>query len=188
MRSVVTRFVSWRGSNKIPRASVSFYRARKRIVFCDRCGASLEVSQNFCPTCGKSVRAVPVIARRSRVSAHLTLLAILWLAMSAFRLFPGLILLAIFRPGNQFLPPEVPPFVHGLVQMIGLMFLGAAALGVVTAWGLLQRQPWARMLAIVFACFSLFDIPFGTALGVYTLWVLLPAESEREYHGAAAAA
>jgi hypothetical protein len=28
---------------------------------------------------------------------------------------------------------------------------------------------------------ALFSVPIGTALGVYTLWVLLPAESEREY-------
>jgi hypothetical protein len=25
------------------------------------------------------------------------------------------------------------------------------------------------------------NIPFGTALGVYTMWVLLPADSEQEY-------
>ena len=30
---------------------------------------------------------------------------------------------------------------------------------------------------------SLFtNIPFGTALGIYTLWVLLPAEAEQEYN------
>jgi hypothetical protein len=28
---------------------------------------------------------------------------------------------------------------------------------------------------------SLFDVPFGTALGIYTLWVLLPARSEEEF-------
>jgi hypothetical protein len=37
------------------------------------------------------------------------------------------------------------------------------------------------MLAIVLACFSLLDMPFGTALGIYTLVVLLPAGSEEEY-------
>jgi hypothetical protein len=26
-----------------------------------------------------------------------------------------------------------------------------------------------------------FNVPFGTALGIYTLWVLLPAESDVEY-------
>jgi hypothetical protein len=37
------------------------------------------------------------------------------------------------------------------------------------------------MLAIIFGAVSLIDIPFGTAIGIYTLWVLLPAESEQEY-------
>jgi hypothetical protein len=37
------------------------------------------------------------------------------------------------------------------------------------------------MLAVIFGGISLIDIPFGTALGIYTLWVLLPAESEAEY-------
>jgi hypothetical protein len=27
----------------------------------------------------------------------------------------------------------------------------------------------------------LFNIPFGTAIGVYTMWVLLPGASQREY-------
>ena len=60
--------------------------------------------------------------------------------------------------------------------------------GIAAGWGLLQRQPWARMLAIVLGCISLFDMPFGTALGIYTLWVLLPAKSEEEYRQIAKAA
>lgn len=47
--------------------------------------------------------------------------------------------------------------------------------------GLLNRAPWARMMAIVLGCICLIDMPFGTALGAYTLWVLLPAQSEQEY-------
>jgi hypothetical protein len=47
---------------------------------------------------------------------------------------------------------------------------------------LLQREPWARTLAVVLGFVSLFfNVPFGTALGIYTLWVLLPAESDIEY-------
>jgi hypothetical protein len=38
------------------------------------------------------------------------------------------------------------------------------------------------LLAIVVGVISLFfNIPFGTALGIYTLWVLLPTHSEAEY-------
>jgi hypothetical protein len=44
------------------------------------------------------------------------------------------------------------------------------------------------MLAIVMGCLNLIHIPFGTALGIYTLWVLLPAQSEREYRNVSQAA
>ena len=34
---------------------------------------------------------------------------------------------------------------------------------------------------IIVAVLSLLKIPFGTALGIYTLWVLAPADSGTEY-------
>ena len=45
----------------------------------------------------------------------------------------------------------------------------------------MERRPWARMLAIVLGVLALFKVPLGTALGVYTLWVLAPATSEAEW-------
>ncbi len=157
-------------------------------MFCDRCGTQLEASQNFCPKCGKTLGTVPLMPVKGRIVGHVRLLGILWLALSALRLLPALVMLTIFRPEMQLLPPDVPRFVPGLLQMIGLLLLAGGTIGIITAWGLLTRQPWARLLALVFGCFSLIDIPFGTALGVYTLWVLLPAKSEEEYRQFARAA
>jgi hypothetical protein len=37
------------------------------------------------------------------------------------------------------------------------------------------------VLGIVVAILSLLKFPIGTALGIYTLWVLAPAESGAEY-------
>jgi len=48
----------------------------------------------------------------------------------------------------------------------------------VTAWGLFRFRPWARIVAIILAVLHLFSFPFGTALGVYTLWVMLTAETQ----------
>ncbi len=119
---------------------------------------------------------------KSRIAGHTRLLGILWIAISAYRLLPGLFLFSVFRHGNAwFLPPEVPFFVHGIVRTVGSLFLAGGVLGIVTGWGLLERQSWARMLAIVLGCFSLLEMPLGTGLGIYTLWVLLPAQSEQEY-------
>jgi len=157
-------------------------------MFCDGCGAQLGPGQNFCPNCGKSMSVVPLMPQKGRIAGHVRLLAIFWLAISAFRLIPGLFLVIVFGNPVQFLPAEVPDFVHGIAQVVGVVFLITAAIGMAIAWGLLTRQPWARMLAIVFGCFSLLDMPFGTALGIYTLWVLLPAKSEEEYREMARAA
>jgi hypothetical protein len=117
--------------------------------------------------------------RQGRIAGHVRLLGILWLAISALRLIPGLFLVAL--GGARLFPSDVPPFVHAVLPAIGMVFLICAGLGIATGCGLLTRQPWARMLGIIFGAFSLIDIPFGTAIGVYTLWVLLPAESEQEY-------
>jgi hypothetical protein len=51
----------------------------------------------------------------------------------------------------------------------------------VVAWGLLERARWARTYTIVVSTIWLLDFPLGTALSVYTLWVLLPETSEAEY-------
>ena len=148
-------------------------------MFCDRCGTRLADSASFCPSCGKSARVIPLMPAQSRIGGHIRLLGIFWLALSAFRLLPGLFLVSMVRHGGiTFLPPEVPFFVHTILRVAGVGLLLGGVVGIIAGWGLLERQPWARMLSIVLGCFNLIDMPFGTALGVYTLWVLLPAKSE----------
>ena len=41
------------------------------------------------------------------------------------------------------------------------------------------------MLTIVLAVISLFNMPFGTALGIYTLWVLISPNANSEYQAMA---
>ena len=155
------------------------------MLFCDRCGTRLSEAQRFCPSCGKTIGAAPMMPPQGRIAGHVRLLGILWLASAAIHLIPGVFLISFFQTGSGLLPPEVPHFVPGLIHIVGLFLTGMAVLGILAGWGLLERQPWARGLAIVLACFSLIKPPFGTALGIYTLWVLLPAQSEQEYRGMA---
>jgi len=50
--------------------------------------------------------------------------------------------------------------------------------GIFAGWGLLERKPWGRVLGIVVAILHLFNIPIGTAFGIYALWVLTEPEAE----------
>lgn len=152
-------------------------------MFCVHCGSALVAGEPFCPRCGKPAGGVPTPAAPapSRLSGNLRLLGFLWIALSVLRLVPGLILLSIFGSIESFLPQDVPAFIYPIMHFVAYLFIGSAGVGFLAGWGLLQRQPWARMLGIVLGLLSLIDIPFGTAIGIYTLWVLVPAASEEEY-------
>jgi hypothetical protein len=148
----------------------------------------LEDGQNFCRTCGKAVGAAPAApvapARPPlrRVAAHLRVLAVLWIARGVLHLIPGLFLVSFSRwrfPAEM--PADVQSFIHPLLGGIGWMFLFGSAASFVAAWGLLERASWARIFTIIVGAISLVDVPFGTALGIYSLWVLLPETSEAEY-------
>jgi hypothetical protein len=149
----------------------------------------VQAGQSFCSACGKQIVG-PVVAmqqRRGRVHEHIHLLGILWLAISALNAIGGVVVYIIantlFFRGNG---TGAPGFLHPLLSVVGILILAKAALGFIAGWGLLQREPWARVLTLVLAFISLFNIPFGTAIGVYTLWVLLPLESGQEYEAIAA--
>ncbi len=152
-------------------------------MYCVSCGRPVLDRDQFCPNCGRPAGVpVPLMPTRSRLAGHLRLLGILWIALSAFRLLPGLALVIIFENGFPFPnATDVPDFVPVLLHIIGSIMLAAGVLGIIIGVGLLHRQSWARMGALLLGGISLIDMPFGTALGIYTLWVLLPAESEQEY-------
>lgn len=154
-------------------------------MFCDQCGVQVPDQARFCPSCGKAFGGAaafaPVAApAQGRVTRHIRVVGILWLILSGFRLASELALIGLGR-GVGFYIPGMPFFVHQILSGVGFAYLIGAVLGLGAGWGLLQRETWARMLAIVLGVLNLFDPPFGTALGIYTLWVLAPADSEREY-------
>jgi hypothetical protein len=52
---------------------------------------------------------------------------------------------------------------------------------VVAGFPLRQRRPWARLVALMLGSVDLILLPYGTALGVYTLWVLLHEEAKAAF-------
>jgi hypothetical protein len=166
-------------------------------MYCDQCGAPLQSGQSRCGRCGKTVLGQMEL-RRSRVREHRRLVGILWMAYSALHVVAGVAVIvvaqvvfgglrgAIHIPDGP--PPEVTVWLRPLLSFIGWLILAKAAAGIIAGWGLLQRQEWARTVALVVGFVALLNVPIGTALGIYTLWVLLPAQSDEEYKALAQAA
>jgi hypothetical protein len=153
-------------------------------MFRDGCGATVQPGQAFCSRCGKQILGpITAVQPHQRVQGHVQLLAIFWFAISAFNAICGVVLYIL---ANTLLAPRgsagAPLFLRPLLSVVAIVVLGGAALGFSAGQGLLHSEPWARVLSLVLAFLVLFiNIPVGTAVGVYTMWVLLPGESEQEY-------
>jgi hypothetical protein len=172
-------------------------------MYCDRCGTSVGTGGQFCSVCGKQLVAVggavlpppaASVPAEARVQRHIQLLAWLWFANGVLRLLgvgwllvAGRLFFPFFREG---IGPLAWPFGRGLglesllwggLYSVGILLGLFGVVHLVLAWGLFERQPWARMLGVIVGFLALLRFPLGTALGIYTLWVLLPESSAREY-------
>jgi len=155
-------------------------------MYCNFCGNALVPNQTACGKCGNVVLGRSTV---SRVEQHLRLLGILWMAYAVIHFVMGCILLivshTIFGPRSNV---DHPAFLHPLLTGIAFFILTKAAVSLVTGFGLLERQSWGRPLAVVMAFIALFNVPFGTVLGIYTLWVLMSPRADIEYDQLAASA
>ncbi len=120
------------------------------------------------------------------MQSHIKLLGILHIVWSAFLILAGAIALLVFggMAGLAGLSANVEdriPAIAVLGGLGGIIFIVVLAFslpGLVCGVGLIQYRSWARLLGIVLSALELFSVPFGTALGIYGLWVLLNPQSE----------
>ncbi len=168
-------------------------------MICSACGNALSPDARFCPRCGgqtlfqpqpETLYSQPPMAY-DRVSRNIQGLGILWLVYAGLRTFSGvfgvLILHGLFGHhfGNSDFNLGWSPFgamwLANLWPMALFSLLTSVCCILLTGYALLTRQPWGRIFAIIFGILALIHLPLGTALGIYTLWVLAPGASGDEY-------
>ena len=120
---------------------------------------------------------------------HVRILAYLHIVFGSLGLLCALVVLLVFG-GIAGVVGAVNPhdmeawhIAVPVIGIVGLAICGFVMLlsipGIIAGVGLLKFRPWARILAIVLSAMDLLHVPLGTALGIYGLWVLLNAETER---------
>jgi hypothetical protein len=75
----------------------------------------------------------------------------------------------------------VPALSGPLFIFLAVIVLLAGILNGATAYGLLARKSWGRILAIIVSIVSLLSIPFGTILGGFALYFLMRQGAEQDY-------
>ena len=119
------------------------------------------------------------------METHIKVLAILNIILGALGVITALVILVFFGGLAGVVStdsdPEAAVGVAALGAIAGIGFIVVAALSVpcvIAGFGLLKFRRWAQILAIVMSVLNLPGIPFGTALGIYGLWVLLNRETK----------
>ncbi|NIM65396.1 MAG: hypothetical protein GTO51_05325 [Candidatus Latescibacteria bacterium] len=104
---------------------------------------------------------------------HVTILGAFYIAFNVQGILAAMIvLLAVGGGGIISGDPTAIAITSTVAASIATLLLVLSAPGIIGGIGLIKQKPWARILVLILGCLNLLIIPFGTILGIYTLWVL----------------
>ena len=124
------------------------------------------------------------------MQTHVKVLGVIYLAFGALMLLAALFL-AVTLGGVAGIVGATAEPDDAAIAIPVLGFAGTALAGflgifslpsLITGYGLLNLKPWARIVGIVLSAISLINIPIGTIIGAYGLWVLLSKETEQLFN------
>jgi hypothetical protein len=116
---------------------------------------------------------------------HIDVLGTLHLVWGAFGVMTGLslVILAVGTraalAGGAFGMGERAAV--ALLAIVGGVLVVGGAITILTGWAVKRLARRGRLAALVLAIPNLVLVPFGTALGVYTFWVLLNNDARRAF-------
>jgi hypothetical protein len=120
---------------------------------------------------------------------HVTIVAALHIGLSAVMILLAIFLFVLlFGIGIMTGDRTAMGILTVVGSVIGVLFLVLGLPGLVGGIGLLSHRPWARILVLIVSAMDLINIPVGTVLGAYSIWVLTHDETEALFQGGAAEA
>jgi len=115
---------------------------------------------------------------------HVKVIGLLWIIFGSLSLLGALILTMILF-GVSFIP-DMGDIAPGLLRLAGIVISSFLALlglpKIIGGIGLLKGLEWGRILILVVSFLSLINIPFGTALGIYSMIILFNPQTVKLFN------
>jgi hypothetical protein len=109
---------------------------------------------------------------------HITLIAALNIGFGVIRLLIGIGILIILSTAGLISGDANAAAITTLIGTIIAIFFSIKSVPeILGGIGLLKRKQWARITIMIVGCIDIIEFPIGTAIGIYTLWVLLNEET-----------
>ncbi len=111
---------------------------------------------------------------------HVTLVAAIHIGFGIFGMLIALIVFTAIVGGGILSGDSEAMAITSIVGTVIAFFLSLKSIpDIIGGIGLLKRKSWARIVLLIIGCLDLLEIPIGTAVGAYTIWVLLNEETVR---------
>ena len=111
------------------------------------------------------------------MNTHVKIVAVLHILGGVLSLIAAVAIFAVFGVAGGIVIAQGERGAATIIGIVALViggFLAILALpGIIGGCGLLAGKQWAKVLVIMLGVLHLVNFPFGTALGIYTLWALL---------------
>jgi len=112
---------------------------------------------------------------------HVKAVGIIHIAFSVLGVIMGVVVFTILNLVARM--PDVDEEAIRILQTIGFVlpwfFIVLSLPGIVGGIGLLKQQGWARILILIKSFLDLVSFPIGTAVGIYSIWVLFDKRTEK---------
>jgi hypothetical protein len=123
------------------------------------------------------------VMEETKMKKHVSVVGGLQIGFSILWFIGALVVFFVMNFAKGFVDnDEVATKVLGFIQVSVPVFIGViATLGIIGGVGLLAYKGWARILVIIVSALGCFNIPIGTLVGVYSIWVLMQDETVKMF-------
>jgi hypothetical protein len=113
---------------------------------------------------------------------HNKYLAYAHLGYGAFFIFFMTLMVILFWAMMSMTPDPLPVGFILIFSLFMLLIWGSMTVpSIIAGYGLLKRKKWAKVWAMISAVVAASNVPFGTAVTVYTFWFLFSEPGKQFY-------
>jgi len=108
---------------------------------------------------------------------HINIVASLQIGLSVLNILIGIFIFTVLYLIGDFSGDAQAEMILSIIAKVLIAFIALCSIpGIITGVGLFKRKEWARILALIISVIHLINFPFGTAVGVYSIWALVQPE------------
>jgi hypothetical protein len=113
---------------------------------------------------------------------HINIVAALQIGLSIFNLLIAFLIFTVLKLVGGFVDNANGATILSLIaDVLAIVFIIISVPGILAGMGLYKRKEWARILTLVLSIVEIFSFPFGTAIGIYSIWALIQPETIAEF-------